>query len=302
MSTAVPLNQRRAILLGLSAVACWATVATAFKLALAELSPRQVVLLASMVSVLVFALVISWQRRWGEALQLIKQRRLHYTLLGTLNPAIYYLVLFMAYAQLPAQQAQAINYSWAMAYSLLAIPVLGQRLNRRDLIALSLAYAGVVVIATGGEWSFSQTNWVGVGLALLSTLLWAGYWLLNTKNSDPPTLALFWCFSCGTAVLLLAEVLWPQVWPAWSTALVSYPAALYVGVFEMGVTFLLWLHALRVAEKAAQISALIFLSPIASLALIWWILGEPISLTTYLGLGAILCGLYLQRGSATAAD
>lgn len=289
----LPKNQSRAMLLGLIAVACWATVATAFKLALTGLTPRQLVTIASLVSVIVFAVVITRNRQWNAAMKALRHSPGRYVLLGLLNPAIYYWVLFMAYDALPAQQAQAINYSWAMAYSLLAIPVLGQKLSPRELCALGIAYSGVVVIATGGNWSLADSNWAGIGLALVSTLLWAGYWLINTRNTDAPSHALLWCFVIGLLALLVAELMWPQQWPHWREP--AYLAAIYVGIFEMGLTFLLWLSALRLAVSSAKVSALIFLSPVASLGLIYLVLGEAIQITTLLGLGAILFGLYLQR-------
>lgn len=285
-------NQARAISLGLAAVLCWATVATAFKLALNGLTPRQLVTVATAVSVVIFAGVISWQERWSAVGKACRRAPGHYLLLGLLNPASYYWVLFMAYDRLPAQQAQAINYSWAITYSLLAIPILGQRLSRRELFAMVVAYGGVVLIATGGVWNGEETNVIGVLLALASTFMWATYWLINTRNMDEPVIALFLCFVVGFVALLATNLIWPEPWEA---AWPDYLAAVYVGVFEMGVTFLLWLHALRHAERTAAVSALIFLSPLLSLVLIYFVLHEPIQLSTIAGLAAILIGLYLQR-------
>ncbi|MBF4437905.1 EamA/RhaT family transporter, partial [Vibrio anguillarum] len=51
----------------------------------------------------------------------------------------------------------------------------------------ALSYFGVIVIATKGDILAMQFDSpLGVGLALLSTLLWAGYWILNTKNQADP--------------------------------------------------------------------------------------------------------------------
>ena len=44
------MNERRALGFGLSAVLLWSTVATAFKLTLAEFSPIQMLTIASIVS------------------------------------------------------------------------------------------------------------------------------------------------------------------------------------------------------------------------------------------------------------
>jgi drug/metabolite transporter (DMT)-like permease len=201
-------------------------------------------------------------------------------------------VLFIAYSQLPAQQAQAINYTWAITMSLLAVPILKQTLSKRELGAMLVAYAGVFLIATGGQWDFSQTNWLGISIALASTLLWASYWLINIRNTDAPVPALFWCFLWGSVWLLAAELLWPSPWQLdWR----GLSAGIYVGIFEMGLTFLLWLLAMRQAEKTSQISMLIFLSPFLSLILIYAILGEVIHSTTIIGLSLICLGLYLSR-------
>ncbi len=57
--------------------------------------------------------------------------------------------------------------------------------------------------------------------------------------------------------------------------------AIYVGLFEMGITFVLWLTALKKATHIARISNLIFISPFLSLLLISFILGEPIAPSTF---------------------
>jgi drug/metabolite transporter (DMT)-like permease len=66
----------------------------------------------------------------------------------------------------------------------------------------------------------------------------------------------------------------------------------------MGVSFVLWLSAMRLTTSAAKIGNLIFLSPFLSLILIATILGESIHATTYAGLVLILGGNLLQKRSA----
>src|SRR5690625_2833169 len=61
---------------------------------------------------------------------------------GLMNPLAYYLVLFGAYDRLPGQEAMALNYTWALAMAFLAVPLLGQRLTRVDVLAGLIAYAG----------------------------------------------------------------------------------------------------------------------------------------------------------------
>ncbi len=289
-------NQRKAWLYALATVLLWSTVASAFKLSLQFFAPSQLLLVASVTSVLLLGGLLAGQRKLGLALTTLRTRPLFFISLGILNPALYYLLLFEAYRLLPAQQAQAINYTWAIALSLLAVPFLKQRLNRFDGVAIMLAYLGALIIATRGDpFSLNFDSGYGVLLALASTLIWAGYWILNTRNTTDPLISLFLTFSCSLPFTLLAcGVLSDFELRAWQ----GWLGAIYVGLFEMGIAFLLWLLALRHARQAAHISNLIFLSPFISLLLLRWLVHEPIATATPLGLLLIVAALLVQQWPA----
>lgn len=286
-------NPPKAWAYALATVALWSTVASAFKLSLGYFSPLQLLLVASLTSCLLLAGLLSLQGKWPLVRQQLRNRGRFFLLLGLLNPLAYYLLLFQAYALLPAQQAQAINYTWAIALSLLAVPVLGQKLSRFDGLAILFTYLGALVIATRGQLTSLQFDSpLGVGLALLSTLIWAGYWLVNAKNQADPLVSLFLGFALSLPVTLLVCLLWdalpPLVWLGWA-------GAIYVGLFEMGLAFVFWLQALRHAHQASQLSNLIFLSPFISLLWLRWLVGETIHPATPLGLGLIIAGLLIQQ-------
>ena len=286
-------RDRQALLYGLGAVLAWSTVATAFKLGLRHLSPAQLLLYASLSSLLVLSGILRIQHRLGEVPAAFRQHWRRSLLLGALNPFLYYLVLFQAYARLPAQEAQAINYTWALTLSLLAVPMRKQGLRTMDMLAAVLCYVGVLVIATRGALSsvhFSSP--AGVALALASTLLWAIYWILNTNDPREPVIGLSLNFACSLPLIIGWSGLTGQLQPvAWQGVL----AASYVGIFEMGITFVLWLYALRLTSSTVRIANLIFLSPLISLLLIHFVLQEPLYPSTGLGLALILTGLALQK-------
>ena len=286
-------TDRRAVKMGLGAVMLWSTVATAFSLSLQYLTPLQLVTLATVVSWCFFAIRLSAPERWGALRVTSSKARATGLLVGWLNPGLYYLVLFAAYDRLPAQEAMAINYSWGITLALLAAPLLRQRLSLGALLAACISYSGIVVIATrGAPLSLDFAQPLGVGLALLSTLLWSLYWVINTRLSLDPEVNLFLNFS-GALPLLLALLWWsdtpfPALWQGWA-------GGLYVGLFEMGLAFVLWMGAMKATTSTLRISSLIFLSPPLSLVLIWLIAGEPVKATTLIGLMLILFGLWLQR-------
>jgi len=286
-------TDRRAVKLGLGAVMLWSTVATAFSLSLQYLTPLQLVTLATFFSWCFFAIRLSAPERWRALRVTSSKARATGLLVGWLNPGLYYLVLFAAYDRLPAQEAMAINYSWGITLALLAAPLLRQRLSSGALLAACISYSGIVVIATrGAPLSLDFAQPLGVGLALLSTLLWSLYWVINTRLSLDPEVKLFLNFS-GALPLLLALLWWsgtpfPALWQGWA-------GGLYVGLFEMGLAFVLWMGAMKATNSTLRISSLIFLSPPLSLVLIWVIAGEPAKATTLIGLMLILFGLWLQR-------
>ena len=286
-------TDRRAVKMGLGAVMLWSTVATAFSLSLQYLTPLQLVTLATVVSWCFFAIRLSAPERRSALRVTSSKARATGLLVGWLNPGLYYLVLFAAYDRLPAQEAMAINYSWGITLALLAAPLLRQRLSSGALLAACISYSGIVVIATrGAPLSLDFAQPLGVGLALLSTLLWSLYWVINTRLSLDPEVNLFLNFS-GALPLLLALLWWsdtpfPALWQGWA-------GGLYVGLFEMGLAFVLWMGAMKVTTSTLRISSLIFLSPPLSLVLIWVIAGEPVKATTLIGLMLILFGLWLQR-------
>ena len=68
----------------------------------------------------------------------------------------------------------------------------------------------------------------------------------------------------------------------------------YVGAFEMGFTFVLWLTALKLTTVTARVANLIFLAPFLSLVLIHFVLGEHVAPATFVGLVLIVGGLWWQ--------
>ncbi|WP_404463421.1 DMT family transporter [Vreelandella aquamarina] len=283
-------QDQQAVLYGLGAVALWSTVATAFKVALAWMSPLELMWIAALVSWLLMGALVVQQGNMAQALRKGWRTALW---AGLMNPVAYYLVLFAAYDRLPGQEAMALNYTWALAMAFLAVPLLGHRLTRLDIAAGLVAYSGVWVIATRGNvFNVAFEDPVGVVFALASTLLWALYWLLNARDERQPLVGQWQNFSVGLPVLTVLLLFGPGVqWHGWP----ALGAGVYVGLFEMGIAFIFWQMAVQKVSRTAKVSNLIFLSPPISLLLLYLVVGEPMLPSTLLGLVLILCGLVIQQ-------
>jgi drug/metabolite transporter (DMT)-like permease len=277
----------------LSAVFLWSTVATAFKLTLEGMNYAQLLFYSSLTSTLIFASLIFIRRKSiGETL-FSKKYIKNNIALGFLNPFLYYLVLFKAYSLLPAQEAQPLNYTWPIIISIFAVIFLKNKINFRIILGLIMAFTGVIVIATRGNiLSLQFHNLFGVSLALGSSLLWGLFWtfnLLDSRKEDEKLLGSFFFGTIYTFIYLAAFG---------SFAISSYKyllGAVYIGFFEMGITFILWLNALRLSDNKARTATLAYLSPFISLLFIWLILGEKLLLSSITGLILIVSGIIIQR-------
>ncbi|WP_230369345.1 DMT family transporter [Paludibacterium denitrificans] len=285
-------DQKKAYLFGLSAVLAWSTVATAFKLSLSYLSPAQLLLYASLASLLSLCGVLAATGKLPLLWPTLRQHWRRSLLLGAVNPFIYYLILFKAYALLPAQEAQSINYTWALTMTLLAVPLLKQALRLRryrgstDLLSRGTGYRHAWRIIVPAFFQHA-----GRGLCLgFDTVV--GYWIANTRDQRDPLVGLTLNFALSLPLSLVWCAVTGQLT---SVAWQGIAGAAYVGALEMGFTFALWLTAMKLTRHTASIANLIFLSPLLSLGLIHLIVGEAILPSTLLGLGLILTGLLIQK-------
>ncbi len=286
-------NQAKAIIFALLSVLCWSTVAPAFKLALNEISVLQVLTIASGVASVVLLIILAFRNQLKEIKKLKRTDLLWSLCFAIINPVIYYLVLFTAYDRLPAQIAQPLNYTWPIMLSLLAIPFLKQKLPWRAFLALLVSFAGVVIISLQNkETTGLDTDLTGIILALTSSIAWAAYWLLQFKSRLDKSLQLFLNFSISFIILCIIFAISGQNIPVSAKA---WLPSIWIGVFEMGITFFFWMTAMQYAEKTHIISNLAFLSPFISLFFINLVLKEHITVYTVAGLTLIVGGILLQR-------
>ena len=292
-------RQRQAVLLTLLVILFWGTAASAFKIALRQVSPYTLLVCAAAVSTCALLLILLGRDQLGQLRTLPRPVLLRAALLGLLNPFLYYLVLFTAYSLLPGQIAMALNYGWPLVLTLLSVPLLGQSLRRSQLAAVGVSFVGAVLIATRGQLThFGGLSGAGLLLAAGSTLLWALFWLGNARIGADPVLKLFVGFCSGLIAALVCSPLFgglalppPAAWPA----------LVYIGLFEMGLTFVLWLSALQLATTTARITNLVYLTPFLSLCFLRLVIGEPIHPATAIGLALIVTSLLFQEFMARRA-
>lgn len=287
-------DEQKSIVYACLAVLSWSTVATAFKIALSYLSHFEMLWVACLTSWLIFAVLLTCQRKWTQVFQLSGKQWGYFAAMGLLNPVAYYLVLFTAYELLPAQVAQPINYAWPIVLLVLLAVFAGQPIPPKKYIGMFVSLAGVALISFGsGSAGDMHVSVEGLLLAALSALLWATYWMINNKNKNQVdgSVALFVTFLFGSIYLSVGALVT-------GVDIHSVPGILsgmYVGGFEMGIPFIFFGLAMRKTTNPALVNQLCYLSPFLSLFFISVVLGEKIVLPTYIGLCLIVLGIVFNQ-------
>lgn len=282
-------------MLALISIAFWSTMGTAFKLTLNYLNPGMLLLIATFTAFIFLGIVVIIKGKLIILKQLTRQQTLNSALMGLFNPFLYYLVLFEAYNRIPAQEGVALNYIWPVILVIFSIIFLKQHITLLSVFAILISFSGTVVIAMHGDFThFNFSDTTGVILAIGSAFFWASFWIVNMKDPREAIVKMFVNFAFG-AVYILG-------WNIYKDNLIvpslnGLAGAIYIGVFEMGLTFVLWLTALKLSTHTARVSNLVFISPFISLILVSFIVGEKILPSTVIGLAIIVIGIVIQQFS-----
>ncbi len=293
------MTSRLSYIYALLAVLFWSTIPTAFKISLSELSVLHMLAIASFTSTGILFIILMAGRKGALLLKSSGREILHSALLGIVNPFLYYLILLRAYQLLPAQVAQPLNMIWPIILVFLSIPILGQKIKGKSFIALFISFIGVYIISSQGSlFGNDHSNIRGILLATGSAVFWAFYFILNLKDHRDEAVKIFLNFLFGSFYLIITMAVTGN-WIPGGYSFRGFSAAVYTGIFEMGITFFLWLTALRLAGSTDKISNLVYLAPFLSLIFIHFILHEPVYYTTPVGLVFIITGIWFQNRKPT---
>ena len=276
------------------AIFFWSTVPTAFKISLGELDILPMLTIASLTSTLILLIVVLAGKKTYLLRITTPKELLNSAILGCINPFLYYLILLRAYQLLPAQVAQPLNMIWPIILVFLSVPILKQKIESKNLIALFISFIGVYIISSQGKlFNAGHSDLTGVLLATGSSIFWAFYFILNVKDKRDEGVKLLLNFAFGS-IYLIAAMIFSGKWLI-EISFRGAAASVYVGIFEMGITFLFWLKALRMSATIAKISNLVYLAPFLSLVFVHYILNESVYYTTPLGLILIISGIFIQN-------
>lgn len=218
-------------------------------------------------------------------------------LLSLLNVTAWMALMGLALTFLPASEAAVMAYTMPVWASVLAWPILGERISLLRVVAMAMAIAGLVALMGGGGVSATQAKLPGILLALAGAFLFAVGTVLAKRwpLMLPPLTSAVWQILIGCIPVSLAGLLMEQ--PHF-TALSSLGWSLfaYSIVVQFCVAYACWFAALqRLPASVAAIGTL--LVPVIGVVASATALGEPLGMAQIAALGFTIAGVVLASRS-----
>ncbi len=293
-------NPRKALVLGITTILLWSTVATASSYAMQFFMPMQMISIGLTLSSILLAFYLLAKGEFSEIRKIRRKDIVNVCLQGSVLFG-YYFFYFNAYAYLPAQIASPINITWAFVLVFFNAWFYKEKIAKGEFVGMFLAYIGVVIITVGGSQSSelsARVHPIGIASGIINTFFFAMYWMVNKKSEISPTLSL--CLGFFVAGIWgLASLVFTQ--PSFSgIPHMAWFALFYLTIFEWSVPYITWGLALRLTNSVPTISSLSFFIPFLALTWVSIILDEKILISTLGGLILIVGGtVVLQKFKKT---
>ncbi len=269
----------------------WASIPVASKKMLVELNNIQILFYSTILSFLALGVILLIEKKIVVMRNYSLRDYFTMSFLGFLGTYLFYILLYGAFALIPASEGYILNFTWPILVLILAFILLKEKITVKKIIAILISFFGIVVIVTKGRiFSLSLSNMQGDLLALSASFVFAFFSVLGKKYNYDKTISTFIYFASGLVFITLTTLFFSSI---------KLPSAnvwlwlLYNGILVNGVSYIFWFKALEHGDTHV-ISNTLYLTPFLSLIYISIFLNEKILLSSIIGLIIIVSGIIVQ--------
>jgi probable blue pigment (indigoidine) exporter len=214
-----------------------------------------------------------------------------------LNYGLFIVLTTQALVWLTASEAVVITYTLPIWASILAWPMLGERLTVKRILAILFGCGGVALMV-GIDFASSgvaQANWgklPGAAMGLAAAWLFGLGTVVAKKHPlrMPPATSVAWQGSIGTIPVLVLS-LWEH--PVWSdVSPYGWAAVGYISTLPLTIAYLAWFRALRLVP-ASTAATTVLISPMVGVIGSALLLGETLGPRQVIALAMTLTGVAL---------
>ncbi len=257
----MPLSRRAATLVGFGAILLWAGLAT-LTAASGAVPPFE--LLALTFGIGGIAGVALWTVRPTGPRELVQSWPVW--LLGVGGLFGYHAAYFIALRHAPVVEAGLLNYLWPLLIVLFSALLPGERLKWQHIVGALIAFAGAIVVVTGGRALALDPAYLGGYLtALAAAFIWGAYSVLSRRVAHVPSGAITgFCLATALLATVVHFAIEPTIWPADAG---QWLAIIGLGLGPVGLAFYLWDVAVKHGD-IQLIGAASYATPLLSTGLL----------------------------------
>lgn len=276
------MNNTRAIVLMIGAMASFSTVDAFFKLATRTQSAGQILAITSLGSLAIFVTIL-WRN--GERLFHANARHRLVQIRAVSETAGTYGIV-MALAVVPLAEVTVIAQSQPLVVTLMAAAFLGEKVGPRRWMAVALGLLGVIIIMRPGLGTFDPNH------------LWVLLYVVGLSFRDVASRAL--PSNLSTPFVVSWSLIWLTFFGLFLMPFQGgwHPIDGLTGFYLVGITVMVSvaLALITMSFRAGEIGAVApfrYSRIVFGLALAWLVFGETLDLISWLGLALIVSsGLY----------
>lgn len=224
-------------------------------------------------------LLLAIARQWPR-----RERLAQILVLGTLNFAVFWTLLFVAAQRLPGGVAATLGSAQALLVLLLARGLLGTPVRAASVAAAVTGALGVALLVLGPAATLDP---LGLATGVGSAVAMAAGTVLSRKwqSGVAPLTFTAWQLTSGGLVLLPVALLSEPPLPSLEAGHLG--ALVYLGLIGAALTYFLWFRGLARLGHAT-VSLLALLSPVTAVGIGWFALDQILTVAQCFGVLVVL--------------
>lgn len=294
----MPILDARSSLMLIALAAVWGGSFFFAEIALRELSPLTITLHRVVWALPLLAAIV-----WVQGLPVPRAPRVWgaYLVMGALNNAIPFSLIFWGQTEISAGLASILNATTAMFAAVVAGLLLkDEPLTRRKIAGAVLGIAGVAVImGPGALAAFNPANMAQLAILCASvSYAFAGVWGRIALADHPPLVNAMGMVT-GSTLLMIPIALFADGIPRLDLSITTWGALFGLAGLSTALAYVLY-FAILLRAGAANLLLVTLLIPAFAIALGVLFLDETMGLTAWIGFAIIASGFAVTDGRLLA--
>ena len=272
-------------------VSLWALIPVVAKMGQTTLDNHQFLFWSSLVSFAVLGLAVIFSGNLNKFREYSFKDWGYLSVLGLLGTYIYYLFLYLGYSKATGMEVLVIQYTWPILIVIFSIFILKERLSLIKITAITLGFAGVIIVLTKGNFqNINISNGPVIALVGAGAACFALFSVLskNIKKEPLGVVTVYFltaCLASFISMLYFSSFAFPSA--------SELMPVLVNGILVNGFSYLFWLLALRSTE-ASWLAPFIFITPVLSAIYLIVFFDEPFAAAYGIGLIFVVTGGFVN--------